>query len=104
MMVPWRRSPAPRHAATIRHTPNRSADSGLDACLRQRMGTRRRIAPDSFRRRNASLRARRNSATGTRTRVARVRAEYPNQLDYGGACNPTPSASYIDLGSPNMRF
>ena len=24
------------------------------------------------------------SATGTRTRVARVRAEYPNQLDYGG--------------------
>ena len=25
-----------------------------------------------------------NSATGTRTRVARVRAEYPNQLDYGG--------------------
>ena len=26
----------------------------------------------------------RNSATGTRTRVARVRAEYPNQLDYGG--------------------
>ena len=28
-----------------------------------------------------------NSATETRTRVARVRAEYPNQLDYGGpAC------------------
>ena len=25
-----------------------------------------------------------HSATGTRTRVARVRAEYPNQLDYGG--------------------
>ena len=25
-----------------------------------------------------------NSATGTRTRVARVRAEYPNQLDYTG--------------------
>ena len=24
------------------------------------------------------------SATGTRTQVARVRAEYPNQLDYGG--------------------
>ena len=23
-------------------------------------------------------------ATGTRTRVARVRAEYPNQLDYSG--------------------
>ena len=27
-----------------------------------------------------------NSATGTRTRVARVRAEYPNQLDYSGFC------------------
>ena len=25
-----------------------------------------------------------NSATGARTRVARVRAEYPNQLDYSG--------------------
>ena len=25
------------------------------------------------------------SATGTRTRVARVRAEYPNQLDYSGS-------------------
>ena len=25
-----------------------------------------------------------HSATGTRTRIARVRAEYPNQLDYGG--------------------
>ena len=24
------------------------------------------------------------SATGTRTRVFRVRAEHPNQLDYGG--------------------
>ena len=29
-------------------------------------------------------RLRNNSATGTRTRVARVRAEYPNQLDYSG--------------------
>ena len=26
-----------------------------------------------------------NSATGTRTRVTRVRAEYPNQQDYGGS-------------------
>ena len=26
-----------------------------------------------------------NSATGTRTRVARGRAEYPNQLDYSGS-------------------
>ena len=30
------------------------------------------------------MRERANSATGTRTRVARVRAEYPNQLDYSG--------------------
>ena len=29
-----------------------------------------------------------NSATGTRTRVARVRAEYPNQLDYSGDVSP----------------
>jgi hypothetical protein len=42
-----------------------------------------------------------SSATGTRTRVARVRAEYPNQLDYSGryidtlkeAQLPIPSAS-----------
>ena len=27
----------------------------------------------------------RHSATGTRTRVARVRAEYPSQLDYSGS-------------------
>ena len=27
-----------------------------------------------------------NSATGTQARVARVRAEYPNQLDYSGRC------------------
>ena len=26
-----------------------------------------------------------NSATGTRARVARVRAEYPGQLDYSGS-------------------
>ena len=32
-----------------------------------------------------SVPASQNSATGTRTRVARVRAEYPNQLDYSGA-------------------
>ena len=30
-----------------------------------------------------------NSATGTRTRVARVRAEYPSQLDYSGSCKAT---------------
>ena len=28
-----------------------------------------------------------NSATGTRTRVARVRAKYPNQLDYSGSAH-----------------
>ena len=28
-----------------------------------------------------------NSAAGTRTRVARVKAEYPNQLDYSGDAN-----------------
>jgi hypothetical protein len=26
-----------------------------------------------------------NSVAGTRTRVSRVRAEYPNQLDYNGS-------------------
>ena len=30
--------------------------------------------------------SRKDSATGTRTRVAQVRAEYPNQLDYSGFC------------------
>ena len=35
-----------------------------------------------------------NSATGTRTRVARVRAEYPNQLDYSGHVIPKPDCSY----------
>ena len=34
----------------------------------------------------SSMLCRQNSATGTRTRVARVRAEYPNQLDYSGFC------------------
>ena len=37
-----------------------------------------------------------NSATGTRTRVARVRAEYPNQLDYGGH-GDKENVSYFDL-------
>ena len=34
--------------------------------------------------------ASKHSATGNRTRVARVRAEYPNQLDYSGFCHPDP--------------
>ena len=33
-------------------------------------------------------------ATGTRTRVARVRAEYPNQLDYSGAVGIVQSSQY----------
>ena len=33
-----------------------------------------------------------DSATGTRTRVARVRAEYPNQLDYSGISLKRPLA------------
>ena len=41
----------------------------------------RRPSPDSWL----------NSATGTRTRVAQVRAEYPNQLDYSGFCNHSHS-------------
>ena len=36
--------------------------------------------------RNMSQHRKKHSATGTRTRVARVRAEYPNQLDYSGCC------------------
>ena len=35
------------------------------------------------------------SATGTRTRVARVRAEYPNQLDYSGVVNVTQNIFQI---------
>ena len=34
------------------------------------------------------------SATGTRARVARVRAEYPNQLDYSGAISPHPKCQF----------
>ena len=36
-----------------------------------------------------------SSATGTRTRVARVRAEYPNQLDYSGICIYKMSPSFL---------
>ena len=36
-----------------------------------------------------------NSATGTRTRVARVRAEYLNQLDYSGlTCDAVVGARF----------
>ena len=37
---------------------------------------------------NEEPRMPKSSATGTRTRVARVRAEYPNQLDYSGIVEP----------------
>ena len=38
----------------------------------------------SYRLAQSNIKVKRYSATGTRTRVARVRAEYPNQLDYSG--------------------
>ena len=39
------------------------------------------------------------SATGTRTQVARVRAEYPNQLDYSGIDD---TRRYVYLKTINM--
>ena len=33
---------------------------------------------------NETKQQKKNSVAGTRTRVSRVRAEYPNQLDYNG--------------------
>ena len=41
-----------------------------------------------------------NSATGTRTRVARVRAEYPNQLDYSGS---EARRSILDLNANEIN-
>ena len=38
------------------------------------------------------------SATGTRTRVARVRAEYPSQLDYSGSCGLQAQALFCCNG------
>ena len=40
-----------------------------------------------------------NSATGTRTRVARVRAEYPGQLDYSGCWNQNPEMTHRGVPS-----
>ena len=37
------------------------------------------------------------SATGTRTRVARVRAEYPNQLDYSGVVQGRPTGIHAAM-------
>ena len=41
------------------------------------------------------------SAAGTRTRVARVRAEYPNQLDYSGLGGAAVRAGLS--GGPNVH-
>jgi hypothetical protein len=48
-----------------------------------------------------------SSATGTRTRVARVRAEYPNQLDYSGRYIDTLKEAHelpIPSASANSDF
>jgi hypothetical protein len=46
-----------------------------------------------------------NSATGTRTRVARVRAEYPNQLDYSGECQaPEPLQEPFEFRTTAILF
>ena len=58
---------------------NRSAKVSLSVC-RERL-------QDAVRNGLSYLKVRKDSATGTRTRVARVRAEYPNQLDYSGVVN-----------------
>ena len=55
---------------------NRSAKVSLSVC-RERVQT---AASNGL----SYLNVLKDSATGTRTRVARVRAEYPNQLDYSG--------------------
>ena len=47
--------------------------------------------------------AKRNSATGTRTRVARVRAEYPNQLDYSGFDSEVSRAGGVDDSAGRSR-
>ena len=46
---------------------------------------------------------RENSATGTRTRVARVRAEYPNQLDYSGFDSEVLRAGGVDDSAGRSR-
>ena len=44
-----------------------------------------------------------NSATGTRTRVARVRAEYPNQLDYSGFCSTQSPELSAGVSAPSAE-
>ena len=43
------------------------------------------------------------SATGTRTRVFRVRAEPPNQLDYGGSAHPTHPDDHVECYRSNRN-
>ncbi len=45
-----------------------------------------------------------NSATGTRTRVARVRAEYPNRLDYSGVAAIAPATTTSIALGLHRRF
>ena len=62
-----------------------------ELCTTQRSATDKNILDTSH-----DEPPKRNSATGTRTRVARVRAEYPNQLDYGGH-GDKENVFYFDL-------
>ena len=47
---------------------------------------------------NGTIAYAKSSATGTRTRVARVKAEYPNQLDYSGSGRATPRLGLVPRG------
>ena len=80
--------------------PRRESD--IDASLRLQGGASAlRAEPEALffsprarRSPRPSFQRKMHSATGTRTRVARVRAEYPNQLDYSGFCtSPMQRAS-----------
>ena len=51
-----------------------------------------------------ALRRKQYSATGTRTRVARVRAEYPNQLDYSGLVDVNLSSHGRDQKRVKVRL
>ena len=69
-----RRLPTPTSDVQDIVSPTRSASPPLTPCRH----------PPPPKQCQVTLRTDKNSATGTRTRVARVRAEYPNQLDYSG--------------------
>ena len=60
----------------------------MDRHMKRRMDMHNRMKTrtDTYlNRRRALPRQIKHSVTGTRTRVARERAEYPNKLDYSGA-------------------